>query len=299
VKRFRILAFGEVLWDLLPAGPQFGGAPANFAGQAASLGLEVAILSAVGNDPLGQQAVQRLLDAGVQTSLIQTTAQFSTGTVGVSLDRVGKPMFEIHTGSAWDVIEWSDSAAEYLRTADVLCFGTLSQRGDVSQATLRRLLKDAEGLPLLRVLDVNLRRPFYSHSLILRSIQAANVLKLSDEELPIVAEAVGLSSGRSTESLLADLREQFSLRLVAMTQGADGATLLTSDAVVRQAGFSVTVVDTIGAGDAFTAAMLCGLLRGEEPAKIAMEACRHAPFSCPHAGALPGAASKGSCSSEQ
>ena len=287
MKSWRILAFGEVLWDLLPAGETFGGAPANLAGQAALLGLDVALLSAVGCDLRGAAAIASLQQSGVRTDLIQTTPEFPTGTVGVALDSAGKPMFEIHSGSAWDAISWSDAALQFLQTADALCFGTLSQRDERSRSTLRRLLSVESARPVLRVLDVNLRQPFFSAELIRESLAAADVLKLSDEELPVVAQAAGLSVQQSPQALLQELRARYNFRMVAMTCGAAGATLVTSDTLIQQPGVSVSVVDTIGAGDAFTAAMLRGLLQGDDPATIAAAACSHAARSCTHAGALP------------
>jgi fructokinase len=287
VKRWRILSFGEVLWDLLPGGATFGGAPANLAGQAALLGLDAWVLSAVGDDVLGAAAVACLQRAGVQTALIQTTAEFPTGTVGVSVDSAGKPVFEIHTGSAWDEISWSDAAWQLLQTADAFCFGTLSQRGERSRTTLRRLLSRLADRPVLRVLDVNLRRPFYSDELIRDSLAAADVLKLSDEELPLIAQAAGLSALSPPQTLLTELRARYAFRMVAMTAGAQGAILVTSGTVVHQPGIPVQVIDTIGAGDAFTAALLRGLLQEDDPATIAAAACRHAAQSCTHAGALP------------
>ena len=282
-----ILSCGEVLWDLFPAGARFGGAPANFACHAALLGGDVAMLSAVGDDARGDEALAILRGFRVDASLIQRIADAPTGSVGVSVDAAGKPSFEIHAGSAWDRIAWTGALEERIAEADAIYFGTLGQRGEVSRATIRRALSLAKARNILRVLDVNLRAPFYDAALIRESIAQASVLKLSDEELREVAAACGIATGAKPEVTLRELLARSDLDLIAMTRGADGALLVTADETVSQPGIPTVVRDTVGAGDSFTAALVLGLLRGDLLENIARTACEIAAAVCAHDGAVP------------
>ena len=214
----RILSCGEVLWDLFPSGPRFGGAPANFACHSAILGGEVSILSAVGEDPRGKAAVDILQSFGVNTSWVQTLAGTETGSVGVRLDAAGKPSFQIQEGVAWDQIEWRSELPGHISKLDAIYFGTLGQRGQTSRATLRRALDLARDRGILRVLDVNLRPPFYDPSLIRESIALASVLKLSDDELLEVSTACGIVTMQTAEDTLRTLREQFTEPKLLCTQ---------------------------------------------------------------------------------
>jgi fructokinase len=283
----RILSCGEVLWDLFPEGARFGGAPANFACHAAILGGDVAMLSAVGNDARGDEALRILQGFGIDTSLVQRIAVAPTGSVGVSVDGGGKPTFEIHAGSAWDLIAWTDGLVSRIENADAIYFGTLGQRGETSRTTIRQALALAKARGILRVLDVNLRAPFYDAALIRESIALASVLKLSDDELGEVTAACGIAPDTSNETALRALLIHFGLDLVVMTRGAKGAFLVSADDAVDQAGIPTQVVDTVGAGDSFTAAFVLGLLRGEAYAAILQKACKTAAAVCAQPGAVP------------
>ena len=282
-----ILSCGEVLWDLFPAGACFGGAPANFACHAALLGGDVAMLSAVGDDARGDEALAILRGFRVDASLIQRIADAPTGSVGVNVDAAGKPSFEIHAGSAWDRIAWTGALGDRIAKVDAIYFGTLGQRGEVSRATIRRALSLAKARNILRVLDVNLRAPFYDTALIRESIAQASVLKLSDDELREVAAACGIAMCAQPEATLRELLVRFDLDLIAMTRGADGALLVSADETVSQPGIATVVRDTVGAGDSFTAALVIGQLRGELLQTIARTACEIAASVCAQDGAVP------------
>lgn len=282
-----ILSCGEMLWDLFPAGPRFGGAPANFACHAALHGARVALLSAVGDDPRGREATAILRRFGLDPSLVQTIADAPTGTVGVSVDAAGKPTFEIHAGSAWDRIAWTPALETHLGGVDAIYFGTLGQRDPVSRATIRRALAVATSRGRLRVLDVNLRRPFFDAALIRESVAEATVLKLSDDELDAVLAACGVPPGPDPTASLRALLVRHRLDLVALTRGAAGALLVSATEVIDQPGIPTMVRDTVGAGDSFTAALVVGLLRGEPLSTLARVACETAAAVCAHAGALP------------
>jgi fructokinase len=283
----RILSCGEVLWDLFPDGARFGGAPANFACHAAILGGDVTILSAVGRDARGDEALAILQGFGMDATLVQRIADAPTGSVGVSVDAAGKPTFAIHAGSAWDRIVWTDALAARIAEADAIYFGTLGQRGEISRATIRRALALAEARGIPRVLDVNLRAPFYDAVLIRESIAQASVLKLSDDELGKVAAASDLAIAAREEDTVRAVRERFGLEAVVMTRGAKGALLVTADGVLDQPGIPTKVVDTVGAGDSFTAAFVLGFLRGEASRENLRKACETASAVCAQSGAVP------------
>lgn len=283
----RIISCGEVLWDLFPEGARFGGAPANFACHAALLGGEVTMLSAVGRDARGGEAVAILQGFGVDTSLVLRIADAPTGSVGVSVDLAGKPSFEIHAGSAWDRIEWSAALESRIPESDAIYFGTLGQRGTVSRATIQRALRSAKDSGILSVLDINLRPPFFDDALIRESIGLANVLKISDEELPAVASACKIAMEATPAATLRSLLVRYQLDLVTMTCGADGALLVSHGEIIEQPGIPAVVRDTVGAGDSFTAALVLGLLRGNAHQDILRRACEIASAVCSQSGAVP------------
>lgn len=282
-----ILACGEVLWDLFPAGPSFGGAPANFACHAALLGGAVSILTAIGDDSRGQEALSILESFNIDTALVQSVKARPTGSVGVELDKGGKPSFEIHPNSAWDHITWTREIESRVGVTDAIYFGTLGQRATESRATILRAVSMAKERGIPRFLDINLRRPFFDNPTISNSIALASVLKLSDDELPTVTAACGVPDFSQTSETLQTLRAKFGLDAVAMTRGADGAMLVTADSILEHPGVPTKVRDTVGAGDSFTAALTIGVLRGAPLDEILSDACRVAAAVCAHEGAVP------------
>ena len=279
-----IAGIGEILWDVFPDGAKFGGAPANFAAHAAALGGDVRMVSGVGRDELGDAALQTLADKQLDTQFIQRPAEFPTGAVQISVDAAGHPTYEFGRDEAWDHLQWSDDLATLACEADAVCFGTLGQRGKASRATIQRFVA-ATKPGCLRVFDINLRPPFVNETVIDESLLLANVLKLNDDELPFLADRYGLS-GTPIEQMKS-LAERFTLRAVVLTRGADGAVLLCGDEVSEQPGQPVSVEDTVGAGDSFTAAVVLGLLRGLPLDTISQHASRVAAFVCSQTGATP------------
>jgi fructokinase len=282
-----ILSCGEVLWDLFPDGPRFGGAPANFACHAALLGAKVSLLSAVGDDARGREAIAILEEFGLDVSLIRRVAAAPTGAVGVTVDAAGKPSFDIRGGAAWDQIAWTPKLAACLAVVDAIYFGTLGQRSALSRATIQQALRAARARGIPRVLDVNLRQPFFDAALIRESIAQATVLKLSDDELAEIAAACGLPPEDNPVDLLRSLLRREKLALVAMTRGAAGALLVSAAEVVDQPGIPAVVCDTVGAGDAFTAALVVGWLRRDPLPTLARAACELAAAVCAQPGAVP------------
>ncbi|WP_035602826.1 carbohydrate kinase [Haloferula sp. BvORR071] len=282
----RILSVGEVLWDLFETGPRFGGAAANFACHAVAAGAHADVVSAIGRDANGREAAEILALLGVSTALLQEHPQLPTGSVGVSLDASGSPSLTICENVAWDGIEWGEPLASAVAEADAIYFGTLAQRGEISRGAIRRLLSIAKDRGIPRVLDVNLRAPFFDQALIRESIALCSVLKLSDEELPAVAMACGIKATADPRVILTGLLDHYGLACIAMTRGAQGALLVTRDETVDQAGISVVVQDTVGAGDAFAAVLITGLLAAEPLTNIARRACETAASVCMHPGAV-------------
>jgi fructokinase len=287
MKQPAILSCGEVLWDLFPEGPRLGGAPANFACHAALLGGDVSFFTAVGDDARGPEAVKLLGEFGIDTSLVQIVRGATTGAVDVRFDEANKPHYRIHPDSSWDQLAWTPALAARVAAVDAIYFGTLGQRSATSRATIRRALDAAKTHGIQRVLDINLRAPFYDAAVLRESIALASIVKLSDEELGEVAAACGVETSAIPERKLRELLAQNHLDLIVLTRGAAGALLVTPDRAIDQPGIPATVVDTVGAGDSFTAALTLGMLRGDALTDIARTACEVASRVCSHAGAMP------------
>jgi fructokinase len=288
-RRYFCIGLGEVLWDLLPGGRQLGGAPANFAYHAHALGAESLVVSRVGRDDLGRDLVEHLNALGLVTSGISVDPAAPTGTVSVTLDPTGQPTYTIHTDVAWDFLEAGPEVLRAAAGADAVCFGTLAQRHPVARESIRRVLQ-ATRADALRIFDINLRQRFWSSEVILPSLEAANVLKLNDEELPVLVGLLGWTEV-DEERCVGRLAERFGLRAVALTRGACGSRLWLDGRSVSWplSGNPVPlpVVDTVGAGDSYTAALALGLLSGHPPEEILRIAHRVADFVCTRAGATP------------
>lgn len=282
-----IVSLGEVLWDLFDEGARFGGAPANFACHAAILGARVSMVSGVGDDDRGRTAVELLQRYGVDVSLIQTVAETPTGSVTVSLDENRKPTFTIHSNSAWDHVTWSPQLDSKIAESNAVYFGTLGQRHAESRSTIRKALATALEAGIPRILDINLRSPFFDADMIRESIGQASILKLSDDELDEACAACGLQSNGAPEKQLELLRKLQDLDLVIMTCGAKGAMLVSPGETIVQPGIPTTVRDTVGAGDSFAAAFLYSLLSGESHANCLYHATSLAAKVCSSLGAVP------------
>jgi fructokinase len=276
-----VLAVGEVLWDLLPSGPRLGGTNANFAVACARLGHPAALVSCVGDDTLGVQARETLLaqseGTGFETDLIQITAEVPTGTVSVQLSPEGQPRYGISTPAAWDRIEASTEALAKAAAAGAVCFGTLAQRAEPSRSAIRRLVSASQNA--VRVFDVNVRLPFCEPETVRWSLQHADLVKISEEEFGIVLEMIGAAADgvsaahAATVEALEDagravLAYAPDCRMVAVTLGPRGSLLVTREGSHRHRGFPITVEDTVGAGDAFTAGMTHAYLHGGSLAAI-------------------------------
>ncbi len=280
----KIAGIGEILWDVFPDGEQFGGAPANFACRCSALGARSFVISCIGDDARGERAVEFLQNHDVDTSALAVSNTYETGTVIVSLDSAGQPSYEIKEGVAWDHLPFSENLDAIATVLDAVCFGTLGQRSATSRKTIQKFLA-ATPLRCLRVYDINLRESYFTEDVIRASLDLANVLKLNDEELQIIALMHHLEG--SDEAIIRSLLKEYDLKLIALTRGNRGSLIMTPDAVSDVDGVDVTIADTVGAGDAFTAAMITGYLANWSLDKINQFANRVAAFVCSKFGAVP------------
>ena len=283
----QIVGLGEILWDVFPDGARFGGAPANFACSASGLAAgsaRVSMAGAVGRDDLGRRALAEFTARGVDVAAVAVLPE-PTGRVDVTVDVAGHASYVFAPDCAWDNVPWSDSLERLAAATNAVCFGTLGSRGATALATIRRFVA-AVPSPALRILDINLRPPFWSPEIVCDSLALANIVKCNDDELPVVAEILGLTG--SPESILRQLVDRYALRLAALTRGAKGSLLVTADGSSSDLpGTPVDVVDTVGAGDAFTAAVTLGLLAGWPLSKLHAHAERVAASVCTQRGGTP------------
>lgn len=285
MKRFTVVGVGELLWDLFPEGKQLGGAPANFAYMTSLLGDEGLVASRIGNDALGRSAARRLQRIGLKSSYLQVDANHPTGTVKVQVDAAGQPTFEIAESVAWDFFQWTTEWNNLAEHTDAVCFGSLAQRSPRSRATIRAFL-EAVGQRATRVFDVNLRQTFYSRETVEESLELTDIVKLNQDELPVVVKLVG-QPFEDEERAARSLRDNYRLELVCVTRGAMGSLLVSEKETSKHPGCKTRVVDTVGAGDAFTAALVYHYLRRASLATVNEAANRMGSWVASQTGATP------------
>ena len=280
-----VVGMGEALWDVLPDGKKIGGAPANFAFHAGQAGMDSRVVSAVGNDALGEEALATLEGKGLNIEAV-ARVDFPTGVVNVSLGEQGIPQYDICEGVAWDNSPFTPTLANLASQAQAVCWGSLAQRNEVSRKTIFSFL---DAMPSdeerLKVFDINLRQQFYTLEIIEASCRRANVLKINDEELVLVSELLRLGAG-SPEVLCRSLMERYGLSILVLTCGANGSYVFTPVETSYRVTPKVQVADTVGAGDSFTATLVGELLR-KTPVGVAHEhAVEVAAYVCTQQGAM-------------
>ncbi len=287
-----VVGIGEALWDCLPEGRKFGGAPTNFAYHCSQFGLQSYAISALGNDVLGDE----IADICRQKNLnaIMPRVPFETGTVQVSLDGNGIPQYDIRQGVAWDHIPFTHQMEALAAQTDAVCWGSLAQRSPESRETIRRFI---EAMPqgALKVFDINLRQSFYTLPIIEDSLRACNILKINDEEIAVLNRLLaqedarfGVSSSELFTQLPPRLIAAYGLDLLILTCGAEGSyTFLPDGTRSFLSTPRVTVADTVGAGDSFTAAFVSMLLRGASVSEAHRRAVDVSAFVCTQHGAMP------------
>lgn len=278
------LGLGELLWDCFPDRRLPGGAPANVAFHAQQLGLSAATVTRVGMDPLGDEICQFLRSQGLCLDLVQRDPAHGTGTVTVEAGSAGTK-YTFKPDSAWDFLEPTPALIAAMKSAKAVCFGTLAQRCPVSRNAIHACLTEASPHCLI-VYDVNLRPPFYERDWIERSLQKARVAKLNDDEVRVLSTMLGATE-TSNGGFARWLAERFDLELVCVTRGGDGCVLVGDNQVVDLPGVPVQVVDTVGAGDSFTAALIQTRLSGWPLRRSAEFANRVGALVASRPGAMP------------
>lgn len=291
-----VTGIGEALWDCLPEGRKFGGAPTNFAYHCSQFGLDAWAVSAIGDDELGDEILD--ICKGVNLQVICPKVPYETGTVQVTLDQNGIPQYDIKKGVAWDNIPYSEELEKLAVRTDAVCFGSLAQRSPVSRNTIRCFIKS---MPenALKVFDINLRQNFFTKEVIEDSLDLCNVLKINDEELVTVSRLFGWlpNSEEDFETLwqrfdftdsCRNILKQYNLQMLILTCGVNGSYVFTPDGEVSELGTpKVEVADTVGAGDSFTAAFVSCILLGKTVKEAHKRAVEVSAFVCTQHGAMP------------
>ncbi|SEO63292.1 fructokinase [Flavobacterium sp. CF108] len=281
-KKLKAIAYGEVLWDVFTNEKKIGGAPLNVALRMKSLGCDVAMISCVGNDEDGKAILETVKDLGLETVSIIASKDFPTGLVNVTLDKTGSATYEIKYPSAWDKIILNDEARKLTVDADVLIYGSLVCRDEVSRKSLEELLKSN----VYKVFDVNLRKPHYTYEILEQLMKSANFVKFNDEEILEIASALNfphtdLKENMNFISSLADVKG------ICVTRGKHGALLLWEGIFYENNGYPIVVADTVGAGDSFLATLVTSLLTDKKPQQALDFACAMGALVAGSPGANP------------
>lgn len=281
--KYKVAGIGELLWDCLPTGKQLGGAPCNFAYHAMQAGCESFVISAVGNDALGDEIKDVVKNLNLSLKCIQTN-EFPTSTVTVALDENGHPDYTIHESVAWDYIQLTSEMQDEAKELDAVCFGSLAQRNDVSRNTILSLMSSLKK-DCLKVFDINLRQSYYSNKTVVDSLLLSDILKLNDDELPVIAKYLDLKG--DVESQLETLIKLFNLKYVIYTMGSKGSIIKSATETSFSEVPKVQVADTVGAGDSFTAIFIAGILQGISLKEVHQKATEIAAYVCTQKGATP------------
>jgi fructokinase len=280
-----IVGMGEALWDVLPEGKKIGGAPANFAYHVSQFGLNSRVVSAVGDDKLGEEILENFKAKNLNMCISQVP--YPTGTVLVELDEEGVPQYEIKENVAWDNIPYTDELKEIARHTKAVCFGSLAQRSIVSRTTINDFINDIpEENDALKVFDINLRQSFYTKDIIRNSIKQCNILKINDEELVAVSRLFGYP-GIDLQDKCWLILGKYNLKMLILTCGINGSYVFTPGNFSFQETPVVEVADTVGAGDSFTAAFIASILNGKSVAEAHERAVKVSAYVCTQNGAMP------------
>ncbi|WJS96690.1 carbohydrate kinase [Flavobacterium johnsoniae] len=281
-KQLKAVAFGEVLYDIFGDEKRIGGAPLNVALRMKALGAETNMISCVGNDENGDAIINEIKKLGLQTDTILKSDDFPTGLVNVTLDESKSAAYEILYPSAWDKIVLNEEARDLVVNSDVLIYGSLVCRDEVSRQALEELLNTHT----YKVFDVNLRKPHYDYELLLELMQFANFIKFNDEELAEISAALD-SPYTTLEENINFICSLTNATAICVTRGKDGAVLLWDKRLYENKGYTVKVDDTVGAGDSFLGALVTFLLTDKEPQDALNFACATGALVAGSAGANP------------
>jgi len=278
-----IIGIGEVLWDVLPEGRKMGGAPANFAYHVSQFGLDSRVVSAVGKDSAGEEILNHFKQKRVKYHV--DSVPYPTGIVWVRVDQEGIPVYEIRENVAWDNIPFTSSLEALARRTSCVCFGSLAQRNLISRTSIRLFL-DSMPEESYKVFDINLRQAYFSEEILLESMRRSNLVKLNEEELEILGKMLG-NKEDGVEKAGQRILQQFHLKHLIVTCGSQGSYVLTPETVSFLETPRVEVADTVGAGDSFTAAFCCAVLKGRSLPEAHQLAVDVSAFVCTQQGAMP------------
>jgi fructokinase len=267
-KNLKAVAYGEVLWDVFTSEKKIGGAPLNVALRMKTLGCDAAMISCVGNDEDGKAIIDQLKSLGLKTDAVMQTENFATGLVNVTLNERGSASYEISYPSAWDKIVLNDFAKKAAADADILIYGSLVCRDDVSRQSLAALLQTKA----YKVFDVNLRKPHYSYEILEQLMHSADFIKFNDDELLEISAAMQ-SPFTSLEENMRFIAETTKVTAMCVTRGKHGALLMWEGQLYENCGYPVEVADTVGAGDSFLAALITSLMEDKSPQRAIDFAC--------------------------
>lgn len=280
-----VVGMGEALWDMLPEGRKLGGAPANFAYHVSQFGLDSRVVSAVGDDELGNEILANFAEKQLECQIEKVA--YPTGTVLVTLDEKGVPCYEIKEGVAWDNIPYTPALENLAKQTRAVCFGSLAQRNAVSRETINRFIDQMpQDENVLKIFDINLRQHFYSKELIEASLKKSNVLKINDEELVVVGEMFGFADIDFQDKCWI-LLAKYNLKMLILTCGTEGSYVFTPGEVSFLETPQVQVADTVGAGDSFTGAFVAAILNGKTVKDAHRLAVDVSAFVCTQNGAMP------------
>ena len=277
-----IICFGEVLWDVLPAGRKLGGAPLNVSLRAQSFGNKAAMISSIGRDKIGEELAEAMKVHGGSLVHIQETGEYATSEVLVALDEHGTASYEIKMPCAWDNISLLERDVEAVKASDAFIYGSLVVRNRTSRETLFALLDHAR----YKVFDVNLRPPHYTPERIISLMEAADFVKFNDEELYEICAHLEFNE-QSLEACISFISEQTGTDQICVTLGKDGAVLFNNSTFYYNKGYKVTVADTVGAGDSFLATIISQLLNGINAQEAINFACAVGSIVASKNGANP------------
>jgi len=245
------VCYGEILWDVLPDGPQPGGAPLNVAYHLNKLGVNTGIVSRVGYDQNGRKLEQLMDQWGIDKQLLQHDAAHPTSEVIAKMNNGNEVSYEIVFPVAWDFIDEADQIKNFLKPQTYFVFGSLASRNPTTRDTLFELL---EG-DMLKVFDINLRPPFISRDLLSTLLEKADIVKFNQAELEMVQSFFNGSFWNEAEQIKF-IQDRFNVSEIIVTKGEFGASYYNHNKAYHVAGREVKVVDTIGSGDAFLAAFI-------------------------------------------
>jgi fructokinase len=256
----KFVCFGELVWDIFPSGPKLGGGPANLAFRLNSFGDEGILLTRIGDDNWGTDALKQLKNLNLSADNIQSDHEFPTGTVKIKVNDLGEADYFITPEVAFDHIEFTTEALKLVRNADCFCFGTLVQRYGISKNTLRELVHESPGV--LKFLDLKLRENCYQKEILERSLEYADILRVKDKELLILKEELSLT-GANLKDLAGELKNTYKIGIILVTMGQKGVFAIdNSGKFYSDPGYIVPVIDNVGSGVAFSAGFLHYYLNG-------------------------------------